>query len=60
MYAEFVYRQALFMPALHSLKISHKSNTKFAFKAMYFLGARGLITSLYVVYDYTISGHTDL
>jgi len=55
-----LYRQALFMPRVHSLKISCKSNIKFTFKTMYFLGARGLVTSLYVVYDYTASGHTDL
>ena len=49
-----VYRHALFMPGLHSLKISRKSNTKFAFKTMYFLGTRGLITSSYVVYGYPL------
>jgi len=38
MYAEFVYRQALFMAGLRYLKISRKSNTNFAFKTIYFFG----------------------
>ena len=53
-----------FMSGLHSWKtspnmISWKSKTKFPFKTIYFLGVRGL-TSSYLAYDYTTSGHTDL
>jgi len=43
---------------LHKLK-SRKSNTKFPFKTVYFLGVRGLTTSSYIEYDYTASGHMD-
>jgi len=32
---------------------------KFPFKAVYFLGVRGLTPSSYIVYGYTASGHTD-
>jgi len=39
---------------------SNKLNTKFPFKTDYILGIRGLTTSFYIVYDYTISGHTEL
>jgi hypothetical protein len=49
-----------FMPGLCSWKMLCKSNTKFPFKTMYFLGVRGLITLAYTVHDYTTSGHTDL
>jgi hypothetical protein len=49
-----------FMPGIRSWKVSHKSNTEFPFKTMYFLGVKGMTTSSYIVYDYTISGHTDL
>jgi len=31
----------------------------FPFKAVYFLGVRGLKTSSHIVYDYNTSGHTD-
>ena len=37
-----------------------KSNTKFPFQTVYFLGVRELITSFYTVYDCTTSGHMDL
>jgi hypothetical protein len=37
-----------------------KSNTKFSFKTVYFLGVRGLTASSYIVWDYTTNGHTDL
>jgi len=40
--------------------MSHKLNTKFTFKTVYFLGVRGLTTTSYIVYDYTTSGRTDL
>jgi len=33
---------------------------RFPFKAVYFLGVRGLRTSSYIVYDYNTSGLTDL
>jgi len=54
-----------FTPRLHSWKTLHKlklcrSNMKFSFKTVYFLGVRGLTTSLYIVYNYITSGHTEL
>jgi hypothetical protein len=54
-----------FTPGLRSWKTSrksksHKSNKKFPFKTMYFLGVWGLTTSSYIVQDYTTSGHMDL
>jgi len=39
---------------------SCKSNTKFPFKTVYFMGVRGLTALSYVEYDYTSSGHMDL
>jgi len=39
---------------------SHKLNSKFPFKTVYILGIRGLTTSYYIVYEYTISGHMEL
>jgi len=33
---------------------------KFPFKTVYYLGAGGLTTSSYIVYEYTTSGQTDL
>jgi len=54
------YRQVLFYARVTFLKKSHKSNTKFLFKTMYFLVVRGLTASCYIVYDYTTSGHMDL
>jgi len=40
--------------------MSHKSNTKFPFKTVYFERVRGLTASSYIVYNYTISGYLDL
>ena len=59
------YSQVWFMPELCSWNIlrkskSHKSNTKFPFKTVYFLRARGLTASPCVVHDYTTRGHTNL
>jgi len=34
--------RSCFMPELYSWKMSHRSNTKFSFKTVYFLGIRGL------------------
>jgi len=34
--------RSCFLPGLHSWKKSLKSNTKFSFKTVYFLGVRGL------------------
>jgi hypothetical protein len=53
------YAHIMFLKNLHKLK-SHKSNTKFLFKTVYFLGVRELKTSPYILYDYTNSGYTDL
>ena len=47
------------MPGSCALQQSHKSNTKFPFKSVYFLGVRGL-TSPYIMYDNTTSGQMDL
>jgi len=54
------YRQSRFMPGLCSWKMSHKLNTKFTFKTLYFLGVKGLTTTSYIVYDYTTGGRADL
>ena len=40
--------------------MSCKSNTKFPFKAVYFLGISGLTTCSYILCNYTTSGHIDL
>jgi hypothetical protein len=53
-------RQSRFMPGLRSWKMSHKLNTKFTLKTVYFLGVRRLTTTSYIVYDYTTGGYTDL
>jgi hypothetical protein len=54
-----IIRSSRFMPGgLHSWKTSHKSNTKFSFKTVYFLGVSGLRTSSSIMYNYTTSGHT--
>jgi hypothetical protein len=42
------------------LKTSHKWNTKYPFKTVYFLGVRGLTASSYVGYEYATGGHTDV
>jgi len=42
------YAQIMFLKNLHKLK-SHKSNAKFPFKTVYFLGVRELKTSSYIV-----------
>jgi hypothetical protein len=55
-----VYGKFSFYARVTFLKKSHKSNTKFPFKTMYFLGVGGLITSFCIVYDYASSGHMDL
>ena len=47
------------MPGIQSWKVSHKSNTEFQFKTLYFLGVKEMTASSYMVYGYT-SGHTDL
>jgi hypothetical protein len=54
-----------FMPGLCSWKTSckfklRKSNRKFTFKTVYFLGVRELTTLSCIVYDYTTSGCTNL
>ena len=49
-----------FAPGLCSWKTSHKSSTEFPFSTVYFLGARGLITSSCITYDCTCSGNMDL
>jgi hypothetical protein len=49
-----------FTPALCSSKTLRKSNTKFQFKTVYFLGVRGLASLSYIVCDYTTSRNTDL
>lgn len=53
-------RQVSFYARVTFLKKSHKLNTKFPFKTVYFLGVRGLTISSYTVFDHAISGHTDL
>ena len=45
-----------FTQGLFSWKTPGKSNTQFPFKAVYFLGVKGLRTSTYVVYDGTTKG----
>jgi len=51
-----MYRQVSFYAMDTFLKKkSRKSNPIFPFKAMYFLGGRGLTTSSYILYDYTAS-----
>ena len=57
-----LYMQVSFYARLRSWKISrqsklHKSNTKFPFKKVYYLGVKGLTTSPYTVHNYTTSGH---
>ena len=52
------YARITLLSKVHKLK-SRKSNTKFPLKTVYFLGVGRLITSSYIVYDYTTSGHTD-
>jgi hypothetical protein len=47
-------------PGVRSWKTSRESNMRFPLKTMYLLGVRGVITSSYIVYDNTISGHTEL
>jgi hypothetical protein len=61
-FATALYIQVSFYARLRSWKMSrqsqlHKSNTKFPFKTVYYLGVRGLTTSSYTVYNYTTSGH---
>jgi hypothetical protein len=46
-----LYRWFSFYARSRSWKTSHKSNTKFPLKTMYFLGVRALTTSSYIVYD---------
>ena len=58
-FAIVLYRQVSFYATLHSWKMPcqsklHKSNTKFPFKIVYYLG---VTTSSYTVYNYTTSGH---
>jgi hypothetical protein len=53
------YRQVSFYTRVTFLKKSCKSNTKFPFTTVFFLGVRGLKTS-YIVYDYATSGHMNL
>ena len=48
------------MPRLCSWRTLCKLNANFPFKAVYFLGAKGLTTSSFMVYDYSTSGHTEL
>lgn len=52
---DFWYKQASFYAKRTFLKKSCKSNRKFPFKAVYFLGVRGLRSS-YIVCDFTSSG----
>jgi len=49
-----------FTSRLRSWKMSCKSNTKFPFITVLFLGVWGMTASSYIVYDYTNSGHPDL
>jgi len=55
-----LYMQVLFYPRVMFLKNVTQIEHKIPFKTLYFLGVWGLITTSYIVYDYTNSGHTDL
>ena len=52
--------RSCFTPEVRSRKMLHKWNKKSPFTTVYFLGVRGLITSFYIVYNYTTSGDMDL
>jgi hypothetical protein len=52
--------RSCFIATLCSKKMLCKLNTKFPFKTVYFLGARGLTTPTYIVFNYNTIGHTEL
>ena len=51
------YSQVSFYARDMFLKMSHKLNTKFPFKTLYFLGFRGLTASSYILYLRESSAH---
>ena len=53
-----MYRQVSLYAMDTFLKNVAQFEPKFPFKAVYFLGVRGLTASCYIVYGYTASGHT--
>jgi len=56
----FIYKQVLYYSrAVFLINIAQIKHREFPFKAMYFLGVRGLTTLSYMAYDYTTSGHVD-
>jgi len=54
------YRQVLFYARVMFMTKSHKSDTKFPCKTVYFIRVREMKTSFYRLYDYTTSVHMDL